>query len=257
MSADDPRNRRPFLTARWERLVLANYVCPRALLEPLVPRGTTLDPFAGRVYVSLVGFLFRDTRLRGLPIPFHRIFEEVNLRFYVRRETPEGDRRAVVFVRELVPRWAIASVARWRYNEPYLAVPMSHELAIDAERGGTARYRWRHRGRAFELGATVDGPAQALVAGSEAEFITEHYWGYTRQRDGGTLEYEVQHPSWRVWTANDAWFDGDATALYGEDFARILREPPSSAQVAWGSEVAVYPGVRLGEATTNNPTSKS
>ena len=126
---------RPFLTARWESLLLLNYECPASLLEPLVPKGTTLDPWPGTPLISLVGFMFRDTRVRGIALPGHRTFEEVNLRFYVRRETPDGEvRRAVVFIRELVPRRIIATVARVLYNEPYLAVPMSHRLDLDPAR---------------------------------------------------------------------------------------------------------------------------
>ena len=239
--------RRPFLTARWEHLVLLNYPCPAALLAPLVPAGTALDPWDGRTLVSLVGFRFEDTRLLGCPIPFHRSFDEVNLRFYVTRVAPDGAvRRAVVFIRELVPRWAIATVARWRYNEPYLAVPMASTIALDPRTGGSVEYRWRHAGRDFALSAQVSGPAAPLVAGSEAEFITEHYWGYTRQRDGGTLEYEVAHPPWAVWSAGAARFEGAADALYGPDFARILAGPPQSAFVAVGSPVAVHAGRPVG-----------
>ena len=242
----DGRPRRPFLTARWEHLVLLNYPCPAALLAPLVPAGTALDAWEGRTLVSLVGFRFEDTRLAGWPIPFHRSFDEVNLRFYVRRVTPDGEvRRAVVFIRELVPRWAIASVARRRYNEPYLAVPMSSAIALDPRRGGSVAYRWRHGGRDFSLSAQATGPSAPLVAGSEAEFITEHYWGYTRQRDGGTLEYQVEHPPWAVWTAAQPRFEGAAQTLYGPAFAPILAGPPQSAFVAVGSPVAVHAGRRL------------
>ena len=238
--------RRPFLTARWEHLVLLNYACPAALLAPLVPAGTTLDPWHGQTLVSLVGFRFEDTRLAGLPIPGHRSFDEVNLRFYVRRVASDGSlRRAVVFIRELVPRRAIAVVARWLYNEPYLRVPMSHAIDLDPRRGGAVAYRWQHRARRFALGASVTGPAQALVPGSEAEFITEHYWGYTRQRDGGTLEYEVAHPRWAVWTADTARFEGVADRLYGPDFTQILSGAPQSAFVAMGSPVSVFRGRRL------------
>jgi uncharacterized protein YqjF (DUF2071 family) len=238
--------RRPFLTARWEHLVLLNYACPPALLAPLVPAGTTLDPWHGQTLVSLVGFRFEDTRLAGVPIPGHRRFDEVNLRFYVRRIAEDGSvRRAVVFIRELVPRRAIAAVARWIYNEPYLAVPMAHLIDLDPRTGGAVAYRWQYRGRRFALGATVDGPAQPLVAGSAAAFITEHYWGYTRQRDGGTLEYEVVHPPWLVWRAATSRFEGDAARLYGPDFARILAAPPQSAFVAVGSPIAVHKGRRL------------
>jgi hypothetical protein len=160
-------------------------------------------------------------------------------------------RRAVVFIRELVPRWAIAAIARWMYNEPYLSVPMAHAIDLDGRAGGTVAYRWQHHGRPFALGAGVSGPAQPLVPGSEAEFITEHYWGYTRQRDGGTLEYEVAHPRWAVWTADSARFEGQADRLYGPDFARILAGRPQSAFVAVGSPVSVFRGRRLdlGRAT--------
>jgi uncharacterized protein YqjF (DUF2071 family) len=238
--------RRPFLTARWERLVLLNYEVDPGLLLPLVPAGTELDPWDGRCLMSLVGFRFLDTRLLGIPIPGHRDFDEVNLRFYVRRQGDDGiRRRAVVFVRELVPRWAIATLARWIYNEPYLAVPMTHDVRLTPEVGGSATYGWRYRGASFALAAEAHGPAQPLVPGSEAEFITEHYWGYTRQRDGGTLEYQVEHPSWNVWTATRATFNGPGELLYGSDFGPILAAPPTSAFLAVGSPVAVHKGVRL------------
>ena len=232
-----------FLTARWEHLVLLNYVCPPALLEPLVPAGTELDPWEGRTLVSLVGFLFSETRLLGAPVPFHRTFEEVNLRFYVRRPAPDH-RRAVVFIREIVPRKAIAAVARYVYNEPYVALPMRHQCSLTAT-GGEVSYGWTYRGADFEIGARVNGPAVRPPAASEAEFITEHYWGYTRQRDGGTLEYQVEHPPWRVWAASDSWFRGSAAALYGPDLAAVLAAAPRSAFVAVGSPVAVHHGRRL------------
>ncbi len=237
---------RPFLTARWESLVFLNYPCPPDLLEPLVPRGTVLDSWNGQTLVSLVGFLFTDTRVRRFAVPFHRTFEEVNLRFYVRRTTSGGEvRRAVVFIRELVPRHAIAAVARWIYNEPYRAVPMAHHTSLSPVAGGSVSYSWRYRGQPFALGADVTGPSRPLVFGSEAEFITEHFWGYTRQRDGGTLEYKVEHPSWSVWKCGTPTFAGPSTSLYGPAFGDILAGPPRSALVASGSEVVVYRGLRL------------
>jgi uncharacterized protein YqjF (DUF2071 family) len=226
--------------------VLLNYACPVDLLTPLVPRGTVLDRWDGEALVSLVGFLFKHTRVMGLPIPFHVNFEEVNLRFYVRRTTPAGElRRAVVFVRELVPRVAIASVARWLYNEPYLAVPMSHQCALDPQTGGTASYSWRHRGAPFVMTAEAAGPAHPPLPGSEAGFITEHYWGYTRQRNDDTLEYQVEHPTWSVWEATRASVSGPLSSLYGAAFAEVLAGPPRSAFVAVGSTVSVHRGVRL------------
>lgn len=236
----------PFLTARWEHLVLLNYTVDPALLQPLVPLGTELDTWQGRCFISLVAFRFLDTRLLGLSIPGHRDFEESNLRFYVRRRGPDGLwRRAVVFIRELVPRRAIAMVARLVYNEPYLAVPMTHRIDVTAQAGGTLAYGWRFHGAEYGVTATVAGPATPIVPGSEAEFITEHYWGYTRQRDRGTLEYRVEHPPWAVWTPTVASFMGPGDQLYGPALGPVLAGQPASAFVALGSAVAVHGGVRL------------
>lgn len=225
--------------------MLLNYDVDPRLLQPLVPKGVELDLWDGRSQVSLVGFRFRDTRLLGLSIPGHRNFEEVNLRFYVRRLSVGGWRRGVVFIRELVPRRAIAWVARLLYNEPYLAVPMSHHTNLRADSGGCVGYEWRYREAEYALSALASGPALPLVRGSEAEFITEHYFGYTRQRDGGTLEYQVEHPRWTVWTSAEAAFSGPAREMYGSDLGAIIEAPPRSAFVALGSEVRVHKGVRL------------
>src|SRR5688572_22928209 len=95
------------------------------MLAALVPHGTALDLWRGRCLVSVVGFRFLDTRVLGVPVPGHRDFDEVNLRFYVRRAHDDGAlRRGVTFVREIVPRRAIALVARATYNEPYCTLPM-------------------------------------------------------------------------------------------------------------------------------------
>jgi uncharacterized protein YqjF (DUF2071 family) len=219
---------------------MLNYEVAPALLEPLVPRGTELDTWNSRTYVSLVGFLFDDTRVLGFPIPGHQTFEEVNLRFYVRRETAGDVRRGVTFIREVVPRHAIAIVARALYNEPYVALPMTHTFTGDA--GGAPRqteYRWRSSSGWISLKFEARGEGAEVAAGSQEEFITEHYWGYTRQRDGSTVEYRVDHPRWRVWNGRAA-LTGDLTPVYGERFAALVREPPVSAFIADGSAVVVH-----------------
>jgi uncharacterized protein YqjF (DUF2071 family) len=226
---------------------MLNYEADISALAPLVPRGTTLDLWHGRALVSVVGFRFLDTRLRGVAVPFHRSFEEVNLRFYVRREVPDGPaRRGVVFVRELVPRAAIASLARWAYNEPYQAVPMrSIAPAAPVDAPGRITYEWRTHATWQRLAATAAGAPAVPAPGSEAAFITEHYWGYTRQRDGSTIEYEVTHPVWRVWAVEDPLLAADVVELYGAAFAGALARPPVSASIAEGSAVAVYPPRRV------------
>lgn len=225
---------------------MLNYEAPEALLEPLVPAGVELDRWNGTLYVSVVGFLFRDTRVLGVPVPGHRTFEEVNLRFYVRRLVAGETRRGVVFVRELVPRPAIAVVARLTYNEPYRALPMRHSFVEDRSTGVVIReYSWRAANKWTRLRARTVGPARRLASNTEEEFITEHYWGYTRQRDGGTVEYRVSHPRWNVWSATDALLDGNPADVYGDAFARVLAGAPRSAFVADGSPVTVFAPVRI------------
>lgn len=222
---------------------MMNYAIEPSTLAPFVPEGTEIDSWNGKTFVSVVGFLFLHTRVFGIPIPFHRDFEEVNLRFYVRRKAEEGWRRGVVFIKEIVPRAAIALVARTFYNEPYIAVPMEHRIEGDVVSLRSAEYSWRFGGRRNALRLATSGGAQPLREGSEAEFVTEHYWGYNTQRDGSTLEYRVDHPRWRVYETAEGQLDCDVADLYGTPFRNVLNGEPSSAFLAEGSPVTVYQGV--------------
>ena len=235
-----------FLTATWRALAMLNYEVDPAVLMPWVPAGTELDSWSGRTFVSMVGFRFMDTRVYRIAVPFHVSFEEVNLRFYVRRAAADGSRRGVVFVREIVPRRAIAWLARATYAERYVAMPMRHDVVLPSD-GDTGRavYAWRWRGAWQRLGVEVKGVPRLPAAGSEEEFITEHYWGYARRPDGTTIEYRVEHPQWRVWTATSASLACDATALYGPELGAALGGTPSSAFLAEGSAVVVRRGVPL------------
>ncbi|MCC6628559.1 MAG: DUF2071 domain-containing protein [Chloroflexi bacterium] len=236
---------RVFLSAEWRWLVLLNYAVDPAVLHPLLPHGVELDLWHDRALVSMVGFRFVRTRVSGVAVPWHRDFDEVNLRFYVRRRVAGDWRRGVVFVKEIVPRPAIALVARLLFGERYVALPMRHAIAATVEPPRRAiDYAWRVGGRWHRLWATTGGPGEPAEPGSEAEFITEHYWGYAR-RARATVEYRVEHPRWSIWTAAECGLDADVGALYGPGFAESLRGPPLSAYVADGSPVAVRYGRRL------------
>ncbi|MDB4906142.1 MAG: hypothetical protein JWO05_926 [Gemmatimonadetes bacterium] len=237
----------PFLTAEWRNLLMLNYLVEPGLLEPFVPMGTELDAWRGRTYVSLVGFLFADTRVLGVPIPGHRTFEEVNLRFYVRREAAGELRRGVTFIRELVPRAAIAAVARAAYNEPYLSLPMRHSTGEPGVSGapGSVHYEWKLASGWSGMRGTPGGAGVVPPTGSEESFITEHYWGYTRQRDGGTVEYRVDHPRWTTWQLDASEVTGNAATLYGAAFADVIARGPTSAFLARGSRVTVFAPARV------------
>ena len=221
-----------------------------ALLAPRVPAGTELDLFEGRAYASLVGFRFLDARVLGWSIPFHRDFDEINLRFYVRRRAPEGWRRGVVFVKEIVPRALIAWVARRVYGEPYVALPMRHETPVPVSAGGAGGgrvgYACRDAGRWHSFALDVAGEPAFAAPGSLEDFITDHLWGYTRLSASATREYEVEHPRWRLWNALSTRLDFDVRALYGGDFVGAFLGAPASALVAEGSPVSVRRGVALG-----------
>jgi len=224
---------------------MLNYEVDPGLLRSFVPAGTELDRWNGKVFASLVGFRFLKTRIFGFTIPFHANFDEVNLRFYVRRRVGDEVRRGVVFVKEIVPRRAIAFVARTFYHENYVALPMAHEIRSTGDSGLAVAYRWRTGTGWSALGLEVQGKAELPNDGSHEQFITEHYWGYAAQPDGGCVEYRVTHPSWRVWSARRAEFEGEVEELYGKEIAAVLRGTPVSAFLAEGSAVTVMRGRRL------------
>jgi uncharacterized protein len=238
--------RSPFLTAEWRHLAMMSFEVDPEVVRPLVPGGTELDNWQGRTFVSLVGFLFLDTRVLGLGIPFHRDFEEVNLRFYVRRKAEDGWRRGVVFVKEIVPRAAIALTARALYGENYVALSMGHTIDRDprSSEPRTVSYAWRFRGQDNGMAVAIQTSLSDVLPGSAEEFITEHYWGYARRRDGSTTEYRVEHPRWRV-ASGRATLRCDVAGLYGRQFVKVLEAPPASAFVADGSRVTVFKGTTL------------
>jgi uncharacterized protein YqjF (DUF2071 family) len=231
---------RKFLTAKWQDLVMANYEIAPEILGDFVPPGVELDFHDGKCFASLVAFMFLDTRVLGVPVPFHINFEEVNLRFYVKRETEAETRRGVVFVKEIVPRWAIATVARVFYGEPYEAWTMNHERS-----GNELSYSWRkadcENHIKIEIGADKGVPAE----NSHGEFIIEHYWGYTKRDTDRTDEYKVEHPKWELFDVKNYEIKCDFGKLYGERFAFLNDAKPYSIFMAKGSPVSVYKGAKL------------
>lgn len=223
---------------------MLNYQVDREPLKDYVPPGTVLDSFDGRTYISLVGFQFRRTKLFGsLRIPFHADFDEVNLRFYVRRKEDNEERRGVVFIAEIVPKWFVAQIARRAYGENYICLPMKHRISSDGQ-GKTAEYAWQRGGAWSKLYAHASVAPKPAQNGSLEQFITEHYWGYSVQ-GSASLEYHVSHVPWKLWTSTTAGLEGDVTGLYGPELGKVLQCRPDSAFIAEGSPVVVFAGRKI------------
>ena len=227
-----------FLKAEWRNLAFANYLIDKNILVKYLPVGTELDLWDGNCFVSLVGFMFVNTKLLGIKIPFHTDFEEVNLRFYVKRFVNGRWKRGVVFIKEIVPKKALTFVANTVYNENYETMPMKHYWEIEREKR-IIEYKWKLNGiwYSFRVFASVD--KFKIKPNSKTEFITEHYWGYAKVNSRRSNEYEVTHPKWEVYKVEDYKIDVDFKLVYGDEFEFLNDMKPYSVMLAEGSQITV------------------
>jgi uncharacterized protein YqjF (DUF2071 family) len=228
-----------FLHAAWNNLIMANYVVPEKLLLPYVPANTELDYYKGKTFVSLVGFMFLNTRIRGFSVPYHINFEEVNLRFYVRNNDHGTWKRGTVFIREIVPKPAISFVANTVYKENYSTMKMKHFHVEKTDEIETC-YEWKYKNKWNKLAASSQKKSMPMAINSEEEFIAEHYWGYTKYNDSRTYEYEVNHPRWEIFKVLNYTIECDFGGIYGNQFAFLNDTVPSSVFMAKGSEVRIH-----------------
>lgn len=226
-----------FLKAEWRKLVMINYEVNPAVLQKYVPNGTELDFFEGKCYVSVIGFMFLDTKIVGMKIPFHRNFEEVNLRFYVKRKVKDEYKRGVVFIKEIVPKSAITFVANTIYNENYETLPMKHVWEESDEKLKVS-YLWKIANKWNKISVEVSNTLCEVEENSEAEFISEHYWGYAKNKSK-TTEYEVKHPKWKQYLVEDYKVDIDFSTTYGKCFQELNVQKPASVFLMEGSEISV------------------
>jgi uncharacterized protein YqjF (DUF2071 family) len=232
-------NKLKFLTAQWRNLIMLNYEVDPAILKPHLPPGTELDLWKGKALVSMVGFMFKDTRVFGIKWPWHINFEEVNLRFYVRYFDGKAWKRGAVFISEIVPKHIISIIANNLYNEHYAAMPMRHTITPLDTKSTEFTYEWRLNNQWNKIGAMVSNDKTAIALDSPEEFIFEHYWGYNKLTETKTLEYAVEHVSWEVHKVSSYTLAIDIAKLYGEAFVPYLSAEPYSAFFASGSDVAV------------------
>ena len=228
-----------FLTAEWRKLIMANYAIDPSVLIKYLPAKTEIDLWNGQCYVSLVGFLFQDVRVKGIRIPCHVNFPEVNLRFYVRYRENNEWKRGVVFISEIVPKPAITFIANTIYREHYESMPMKYSWK-NQEQSLIIDYQWKKKKKWNKLEVKADSTAMALQAGSSEEFITEHFWGYSAFSKEKTGEYHVVHPRWDIYSVNEYTIDCDFESLYGNDFSFLTGSKPDSVFLAEGSAVAIF-----------------
>lgn len=229
-----------FLTAEWKNLLMLNFETDISTLTPYLPPGTEADDYHGKFYVSIVGFHFRDTKLKCIAIPFHQNFEELNLRFYVRFKENNQWKRGVVFIKEIVPKKMIAWVANTVYGEHYTCLPMKHLYAQDGDNIHVS-YNWHFLKEWSSISAVAKSKTQIIQPESFEEFITEHYWGYAKINQQTTTEYQVDHPRWQLHPLQSYQFHCNfIRELYGNDFFDCLSQKPFSVFLANGSPVKVF-----------------
>ena len=227
-----------FLNARWENLIMANYAIDPSVLLPFLPKGVDIDTFNGQTYVSLVGFMFKNTRLFKVPIPFLGTFEEINLRFYVVRKEGNEYKRGVVFINETIPFRPVAWVANWLYKEHYISIPTKHQWEIMEESKGVT-YQWKVGEDWNSMSVNAENPKREMPLGSIEEYIFEHYYGYTKVDDNTTQEYKVNHPRWETNKVTDYKINCNFGKMYGKAFEFLDNIKPESVILAEGSDVSV------------------
>ncbi len=227
-----------FLNARWENLIMANYAVDPFVLLPFLPKGVELDTFNGKAFVSLVGFMFKDTRLFKMPIPLLGTFEEINLRFYVVRKEGNGWKRGVVFINETIPFKPVAWVANWLYKEHYISIPTKHTWNINDENKEII-YEWKVGADWNHIKVNASNNKLPMEEGSVEQYIFEHYYGYTKVDNNTTQEYRVNHPRWETNKINAYEINCDFGKMYGKEFEFLNNEQPDNVIMAEGSEVSV------------------
>jgi len=227
-----------FLKANWENIIMANYEIDPEILIPFLPKGVDLDLYEGKAYVSLVGFMFKRTKLFNVPIPYFGTFEEINLRFYVVRKEGDTVKRGVVFINETIPYPIVAWMANKLYKEHYTVVPTKHEITTESK-SQKVEFKWLLNKKWNSIYVEATTEAKVMESQSLEKFIYQHYYGYTKVDQNNTEEYKLQHPSWLVNQVLDYKIDCDFTAMYGNSFSVLNATKPEAVFIAEGSSVGI------------------
>ncbi len=227
-----------FLKANWENIVMANYEIAPEILAKYLPQGVSLDLYNGKAYVSLVGFMFKNTKIFKVPIFKLGTFEEINLRFYVSRKVGNETRRGVVFINETVPYKAVAWLANALYKEHYTTIPTRHHWDFTKEHK-EIKYEWLVNKKWNSIEISSKKEKKMMAQSSFENFIFEHYYGYTKYNKTTTQEYQIAHPSWLINEIIACKIDCDFENMYGKDFAVLDKTEPTAVFLAEGSAIEI------------------
>ena len=229
-----------FLSARWEYLAMFNYEVDAAILKPHLPPYTEIDFYNGKAIVSVVGFLFNNTKVLGIKWPGFINFEEVNLRYYIKYFDGINWRRGVGFISEIVPQSLVAHSANLFYNEHYSTAKMNHSVN-EVNEQIEVKYNWKKNGQQWNsMWIKATNVLQDIAPDSEEEFIFEHYYGYNGLNNNTAIEYSLEHPRWQVFPVKEFKMNCDVEKLYGAAFVSFIKNvEPISVFLAKGSDVKV------------------
>lgn len=232
------------LRAEWNNIIMANYAVPKELLLPYVPYKTELDFFESETYVTLAGFMFLNTQMLGFDIPFHSNFEEVTLRFYVKSTRGLAAKRGVVFIKEIVPKYAITLLANTVFGQNYMTLKMKSFHQDMGDHMETA-YEWKHLDKWNKLTAKAGKRSTPIRQNRFNEFIADHYYGFRKNGETKTYQYEVEHELWETFNVIDYSVNCDFGSLFGNEFSILNKEKPKSVFMLKGSEIRIHPRTLL------------
>ncbi|WP_424494544.1 YqjF family protein [Salinimicrobium sp. GXAS 041] len=226
------------LTAEWKNLVFANYTVPPQLIEKYLPAHTKPDFYNGKCYLSLVGFQFKNVKVANLKIPFNNDFEEINLRFYVKRFDGAKWRKGVIFISQIADKAALNTLANVLFQENYQKLVTKQHISED-DTSINARYSWRFKDEWQHLEAKSGIVASPFQENSEEEFLMDRPWGYGKRNNEETNEYKVSHPDWPIFEVEEYSVKVDFSLLFGPEFNILSSATPKSVILAEGSTVSM------------------
>lgn len=189
-----PLPRHPWIMRmQWQDLLFLHWPLPATLLQPLIPRGLTLETFAGQAWIGVVPFRMTDVSPRGVPaLPWLSRFAELNVRTYVTVE----DKPGVWFFSLDAANPLAVHLARLTFSLPYYTARMTVTAQSAQIHYSSQRTHRRAHPAQFQ---GVYGPTGAMYQarpGSLEFWLTERYCLYAADRHAHLWRGDIHHQPW-------------------------------------------------------------